>query len=222
MRSASLVCSTDGLEAGLPAGREQTADKSASKPSINFIKDAISATQNAMLNGEIVAIKGIGGFHLACDAKNDSVLQTLRKRKGRVDKPFAVMVKDLETAKTLVEMNDAEKSILSSKERPIVLLKKKSNNLSKLIAPNNHFLGVMLPYSPLHYLLFDSIDKTSQTLDVLVMTSGNFSNEPIVKDNAEALEKLKYLADSFLLHNREIYVQCDDSVVRVLTKPARK
>jgi hydrogenase maturation protein HypF len=178
-------------------------------------KNAITATQKALLNGEIVAIKGIGGFHLACDAKNDKALQILRERKGRVDKPFAVMVKDLETAKNLVDINQVEESILTSKERPIVLLKKKSNNLSELVAPNNHFLGVMLPYSPLHYLLFNLTDN-AQTPDVLVMTSGNFSNEPIIKDNDEALEKLAHLADSFLLHNREIYVQCDDSVVRVL------
>ncbi|MGI8668821.1 MAG: carbamoyltransferase HypF [Aridibacter sp.] len=177
--------------------------------------DAILATQNALQNGKIVAIKGIGGFHLACDARNDSALTTLRERKGRVDKPFAVMVKDLETAKKLVEINGAEETILTSKERPIVLLKKKLNNLSELVAPNNHFLGVMLPYSPLHYLLFNSTDN-AQTPDVLVMTSGNFSNEPIVKDNDEALEKLLHLADSLLLHNREIYVQCDDSVVRTI------
>ena len=179
--------------------------------------EAIFQTQNALLNGEIVAIKGIGGFHLACDARNNSALETLRMRKGRIDKPFAVMVKDLETAKKLVEINEAEESILTSKERPIVLLKKKPNNLSELIAPNNHFLGVMLPYSPLHYFLFNSAEKDFQPADVLVMTSGNFSNEPIVKDNDEALEKLSHLADSFLLHNREIYVQCDDSVVRIFT-----
>jgi len=169
----------------------------------------ISATQNALLNGEVVAVKGIGGFHLACDAKNNSALQTLRTRKGRAGKPFAVMCKDLKTAENLVETNKAEKVILTSKERPIVLLRKKANNLSELIAPNNQYLGVMLAYSPLHYLLF------SENLDVLVMTSGNFSSEQIVTDNAEALEKLSNLADSFLLHDREIFVACDDSVIRV-------
>jgi hydrogenase maturation protein HypF len=172
-------------------------------------KAAILATQNALANGEIVAIKGIGGFHLVCDAKNNSAVQTLRTRKGRGEKPFAVMCKDLKTAGNLVEINKAEKAILTSKERPILLLKKKTNKLSQLIAPNNQFLGVMLPYSPLHYLLFD------ENTDVLVMTSGNFSSEPIVTENAEALEKLPNLADSFLLHDRGIYVPCDDSVVRV-------
>ncbi len=177
---------------------------------LNDNDKAIKSTQKALKKGEIVAIKGIGGFHLACDARNDNALQTLRTRKGRVDKPFAVMCKDLETAKKLVEINEAERELLTSKERPIVLLKKKTTNeLSKLIAPNNLFLGVVLPYSPLHFLLFDG------EFDVLVMTSGNFSNEPIIKDNDEALEKLGDLADSFLLHDREIYVQCDDSVVRI-------
>ncbi len=170
----------------------------------------IEQTTQSLLNGQVVAIKGIGGFHLACDARNEMAIKTLRNRKNRVDKPFAVMCKDLETARKFVEVNEAEVEVLTSKERPIVLLKKKiDNQLSESIAPNNQFLGVMLPYSPLHYLLF------SNDLDVLVMTSGNFSNEPIVKDNNEALEKLSILADSFLLHDREIFVQCDDSVVRV-------
>lgn len=178
-----------------------------------FLEDAISATQNALLNGEIVAVKGIGGFHLACDAASDAALRKLRERKGRVDKPFAVMCKDLETANNLAKISDAERAILTSKERPIVLLlKKRANDLSELVAPNNRFLGVMLPYSPLHYLLFD------ENLGVLVMTSGNFSSEPIVTENAEALEKLSFLADAFLLHDREIFVPCDDSVVRILAK----
>ena len=188
-------------------------------PKVWFVKEdgekidcenAIFATQNALLNGEIVAIKGIGGFHLACDARNNSGLQALRSRKGRVDKPFAVMCKDLKTARSLAEINKAEMAILTGKERPIVLLKKKASNLSELIAPGNQFLGVMLPYSPLHYLLFD------ENMDVLVMTSGNFSSEPIVTENAEALEKLSDLADAFLLHDREIFVPCDDSVIRIL------
>jgi len=172
-------------------------------------EDAISATRNALANSEIAAVKGIGGFHLACDARSDTALRKLRSRKGRVDKPFAVMCRDLKTANTLVEINKAEKAILRSKERPIVLLKKRANDLSELVAPGNQFLGVMLPYSPLHYLLFD------ENLDVLVMTSGNFSSEPIVTNNAEALENLSNLADSFLLHDREIFVPCDDSVIRV-------
>ncbi|MGI9056387.1 MAG: carbamoyltransferase HypF [Pyrinomonadaceae bacterium] len=176
--------------------------------------DSIKKTQELLQAGKIVAVKGIGGFHLVCDARNDAALQTLRERKGRVDKPFAVMCKSLETAKNLVEISESEEKFLTGKERPIVLLKKRESGLSELIAPGNHFLGVMLAYAPLHYLLFESDKKTP---DVLVMTSGNFSNEPIVKDNDEALEKLAHLADAFLLHDREIYVPCDDSVIRILT-----
>ncbi len=174
--------------------------------------DVISQTQQLLQNGKIIAVKGIGGFHLVCDARNDAALQTLRERKGRVDKPFAVMCRNLETAKSLCEISEAEENFLTGKERPIVLLKKRENDLSKLIAPGNQFLGVMLPYAPLHFLLFDSDEMP----DVLVMTSGNFSNEPIVKDNDEAMEKLANLADAFLLHDRDIYVQCDDSVIRII------
>ncbi len=182
-----------------------------------FDEDAILAAQRVLSKGKIVAVKGIGGFHLACDSRNDAALRILRERKGRVDKPFAVMCKDLKTAGSLAEIGDAEKVLLTSKERPIVLLRKKQNaKISELVAPNNQFLGVMLPYSPLHFLLLNSVDENYRTLDVLLMTSGNFSNEPIVKDNSEALEKLTSLADAFLLHDREIHVPCDDSVMRIV------
>ncbi len=180
-------------------------------------KDAILMTQKSLIKGEIVAVKGIGGFHLACDARSDTALEILRARKGRVDKPFAVMCKDSATAKNLVEIGEMEKILLESKERPIVLLRKrKDSKISELVAPRNPFLGVMLPYSPLHYLMFNPVDENLPMPDVLVMTSGNFSSEPIVKDNSEALEKLANLADAFLLHDREIFVPCDDSVIRIV------
>ncbi len=180
-------------------------------------ENAIIAAQKVLAENGIVAVKGIGGFHLACNARSDAAVQTLRARKGRIDKPFAVMCKDLETAAGLAEINDAERALLTGRERPIVLLRKKKNaEISEFAAPGNQFLGVMLPYSPLHYLLLDAVDEKYQNLNVLVMTSGNFSSEPIVKDNDEALEKLKSLADTFLLHDREIYVPCDDSVVRIM------
>ncbi len=177
--------------------------------------------REALRAGRIAAIKGIGGFHLACDAQNEAAVEELRRRKGRVDKPFAVMARDLETARKFADISETEEELLTSRARPIVLLRKgtdraadgdpeNATRLPESVAPNNQFIGIMLPYAPLHHLLFDD------GLDVLVMTSGNYSNEPIVKDNAEALEKLAGLADDFLLHDREIYVQCDDSVTRIL------
>ncbi len=183
---------------------------SSARPSSNEqIENLKSRIQN-LKSGRLLAVKGIGGFHLACDARNALAVGELRRRKGRVDKPFAVMCRDLDSARRLAVIDDAEAELLTSRERPIVLLRKTTGTLPESVAPNNRFIGIMLPYAPLHHLLFDD------ELDVLVMTSGNHSNEPIVKDNDEALEKLRNLADDFLLHDREIFVQCDDSVVRIL------
>ncbi len=170
--------------------------------------DAITLTKQAFANDQIIAVKGIGGFHLACDARSDNALQILRERKGRVDKPFAIMVRDLEMAHHLAEINPAEAALLQSLQRPIVLLKKRSpNTLSELVAPGNQTVGVMLAYAPLHYLLLDDYP--------LVMTSGNFSGEPICKDNEDALHYLAPLVNGFLLHNRPIHITCDDSVLRI-------
>ncbi|GIK65304.1 MAG: carbamoyltransferase [Chloroflexota bacterium] len=170
--------------------------------------DAITLTKQAFANDQIIAVKGIGGFHLACDARSDTALRILRERKGRVDKPFAIMVRDLEMARQLAEINPAEVELLESPQRPIVLLKKRqTSTLSELVAPGNQYVGVMLAYAPLHYLLLDDYP--------LVMTSGNFSGEPICKDNADALHSLTPLVDGFLLHNRPIHTACDDSVLRI-------
>lgn len=182
-------------------------------------EDALQAAQQALRHGDIVAIKGIGGFHLACDAANDAALQTLRARKGRVDKPFAVMARDLDVVAKFAEVSEQERALLLGKERPIVLLRKRANyQLSDLIAPGNEFIGVMLPYSPLHHLLFAASLTEGNVPETLVMTSGNYSDEPIATGNDEALERLSLLADSFLLHNRAIHLPCDDSVVRVFAK----
>jgi hydrogenase maturation protein HypF len=183
---------------------------------------ALAAAQALLRASGIVAVKGLGGFHLACDATNDQAVQMLRQRKGRVDKPFAVMVRDVVTAQQLAEINADELALLTGRERPIVLLRKRDDSpLSLFVAPGNQYVGLMLPYTPLHYLLFSELPTNTNYESritqptALVMTSGNYANEPIVKDNAEALTKLAELVDGFLLHNRDIHVPCDDSVIRV-------
>lgn len=168
----------------------------------------VDTVRSRIARGQIVAIKGVGGFHLACDATNISAVQRLRERKQRPDKPFAVMVADLETCKQFAKVNDEEASLLTSPQRPIVLLEKRLQvDWIDSVAPGNPFIGVMLAYSPLHYLLVPP-------KQIWVMTSGNLSDEPIAIDNQEAWLRLRDIADGFLFHNRAICVECDDSVIR--------
>lgn len=179
----------------------------------------IQEVQQLLFKGKIVAIKGLGGFHLACDATNPAVVSELRNRKLRVDKPFAVMMPDIATVERHCYLNDSERELLQSRQRPIVVLKRKPGSTIALeITPEQHTLGVMLPYTPLHYLLFVNFDAPHPILNpsAFVMTSGNLSEEPIATDNEEALERLSGLCDVFLLHNRPIRTRCDDSVVRVI------
>ncbi len=177
-------------------------------------EDEIKATCELVRDGYIVAIKGIGGFHLACDATNPAAVQELRRRKGRAAKPFAVMMPDMGTVTRFCEVSFTAAQALDSRERPIVLLPLKPNSgIAEAVAPGLTELGVMLPYTPLHYLLFES---PRDFPPALVMTSGNFSEEPIATTNADAVRRLGPLADAFLLHNREIHIRCDDSVVRPL------
>jgi hydrogenase maturation protein HypF len=181
--------------------------------------EALRLAQQVLAHGGIVAIKGIGGFHLACDATDDAAVQRLRQRKGRGDKPFAIMAADVESVRRIAHLDEAALALLTSRERPIVLLPQSAESpLSDLIAPNNPAIGVMLPYSPLHYLLFsgDPGQPATGNRQLLVMTSGNYADEPIVKENDEALDRLADLADGFLLHDRSIHVHCDDSVMRVV------
>ncbi len=172
-------------------------------------EDVIAATRERVAAGEVVAIKGIGGFHLACDARNAEAVATLRARKHRTAKPFAVMAADIATTETFANLASTERDLLKSAERPIVLVEESAaSDLVAGIAPGNSRVGVMLPYTPLHHLLLEPGD-------VWVMTSANYASEPIVKGNTEAREKLLDLADVLLLHDRAIHVHCDDSVVRV-------
>ena len=177
---------------------------------------AISGVRHLLRDGRIMAIKGLGGFHLVCDPENDAAVQTLRERKKRSDKPFALMVPDIESAERFCIVSETERRALMSPRRPIVILPRRPDApLSPALAPGNNTLGVMLPYTPLHFLLFgDSLDAKPE-FSALVMTSGNLSEEPIVTANREAVKRLGRIADAFLFHNRDIHTRVDDSVVRI-------
>src|SRR5262249_285567 len=156
----------------------------------------------------IGAIKGMGGFHLCCDASNARAAAELRRRKRRHEKPFAVMVESIADAAALCELEQRERDLLQSPAAPIVLLRKKPTAaIAQEVAPGNPRLGVMLPYTPLHHLLLRECSGLP-----LVMTSGNVSDEPIVYQEDEAYRRLAGIADCFLVHNRPIHVRCDDSV----------
>jgi len=172
-------------------------------------KNPVETTAGLLKQGYIVAIKGLGGFHLAADAENDKAVYTLRKRKGREEKPFAIMSFDVKKIKRFAVIESGEEALILSSRRPIVLLKKKEpNQLSREVSPKNKYFGTMLPYTPLHYLLMQH-DFTA-----LVMTSGNRSEEPISIDNEEAFFRFSDIADYYLTHNRDIYLRSDDSIVK--------
>ncbi len=174
-------------------------------------EDAIGKTRQLLQNGKILAVKGIGGFHLVCDALDTEAVKNLRARKYREDKPFALMANSIEVIKKYCFVSEAESELLLSKERPIFLLEIKPNApIPEEIAPKAKNLVFMLPYTPLHYLLLENQAKP------LVMTSGNISDEPICYEDSEVNERLKTIADFYLLHNRRIHIRTDDSVVRVL------
>jgi hydrogenase maturation protein HypF len=175
------------------------------------VKDPVREAGRLLHEGITLAVKGYGGFHIATSAVLEKPLLALRRTKHRRAKPFALMARNIETIETFAEVNSKERELLSSAAHPILLLTKRAGyGLSSLVAPDLHNVGVMLPYTALHYMLFDSVDDAA-----FVMTSANPANQPIVKDNAEALRTLGDTVDYFLFHNRKIAHRCDDSVARV-------
>jgi len=173
---------------------------------------ALQQGRQMLANGKILALKGLGGFHLACDAQNESAVALLRQRKHRSGKPFALMSFDLETIRKFALVSQEEEKLLRSTQAPIVVLEltERGRKLANIVAPDQNTLGFMLPYTPLHYLL---LEKAEDYPEVLVMTSGNLSEEPIVTENEEALTILGDIADAYLLHNRPIETRIDDSVI---------
>ncbi len=185
-------------------------------------EDILAAVTSLLEEGAIIAIKGLGGFHLCCDASNESAVKRLRERKHRWGKPLAVMVPDLSSAGRLCVVGNAEEALLSGTTRPIVLMRRRDGGeggLAPSVSGDLPEVGVMLPYTPLHHLLLARMRRP------LVMTSGNLSEEPIATGNAEALSRLARIADGFLLHDRDIHSRYDDSVFRVVAdvvEPVRR
>jgi hydrogenase maturation protein HypF len=173
--------------------------------------DPAAPAARLLAEGKIVAVKGIGGYHLACDATSSAAVCRLRERKQRDEKPFAVMVRDLAAAEALAVLDDAERALLASVERPIVLVKRKvDSGLAPEVAPENPMVGLLLAYSPLHHMLLAQAERP------LVMTSGNLSEQPIVFDDADAQSRLAGIADAWMVHDRPIENACDDSVGRLV------
>ena len=177
-------------------------------------RDAITATRRAIMEGQIVAIKGIGGFHLCCDANNEAAVARLRDKKHRPAKPFAVMMRDLDAVKRHCVVNPAQEEILDGHQKPIILLERKpESTLAPSVAPDNPKVGVMLPYAPVQMLLFDYNDDLTMPTDSFVMTSGNMSGAPICRDDVDAVNEISDFCDLILSHNRKIRLRCDDSVM---------
>jgi len=181
------------------------------------IQEPISKAANLLSQGTILAVKGLGGFHLAVDATQKEAVARLRRRKGREEKPLALMSSSLEHIETYALLGENERKLLTSAQRPILIVPKRpGTTIASEVAPRNGYFGVMLPYTPLHHLLL------SHPFVALVMTSGNISEEPIAIDNLEAVKRLGTIADYFLFHDRDIILRSDDSVVRTARGRARQ
>ncbi len=175
-------------------------------------ENPVQETIRLLKEGSVLGIKGLGGFHLAVDAEDHNAVKRLRRRKHREEKPLALMVRDLPAAKALAHVDKAEAELLSSRQRPIVLVRKRRfHGLSSQVAPKNRDFGIMLPYTPLHYLIMEGGE-----FKALVMTSGNITEEPINIEDREAFMNLKGICDYYLTHNRDIYLRSDDSILRIV------
>ncbi len=209
----SLIDASGNVGAGLVPARsvaeERTRPRTSPAPTV-LIDDIIHRVRSLLLSGKIVIIKGIGGFHLACDGLNAETVERLRQRKYREDKPFALMASSVEVVRRYCNVSKAEEDLLTSARRPVVLLKRRADAIiPEAVAPGVTTLGFMLPYSPLHHLILENLDRP------LVMTSGNVSDEPVCYEDEEVIKRLSRIADYFLLHNRRIHLRADDSVTRV-------
>ncbi|MDR0912069.1 MAG: carbamoyltransferase HypF [Methanobrevibacter sp.] len=200
----AISCHTCGPELTLLDNEKRIIKKNNENP--------IKTAATLLNKGKILAIKGIGGTHLVAKVSDDKVVKKLRNILGRENQAFAVMVKDIETGRSFAEISKKEEECLKNIERPIVVVKKSKNyNLSEYVSPLLHNIGIMLPYTPIHYLLFDYIENPG-----LIMTSANIPGEPMMITNEEIAKNLKHIADYFLIHNREIINRCDDSVIRYI------
>lgn len=216
-----IACPTCGPTVWLTAADEPKAMATERPADTPPAATTLTAARRVLHDGGILAIKGIGGFHLVCDATNVEAVRRLRARKDRGRKPLAVMVADLADARRIAVVDEQATRLLVDPTRPIVLLPKRPHDhlpdgsvLADEVAPDNGFVGLMLPSSPLHELLVQPADTDGTRLPPLVVTSGNLADEPIAHENADAASRLATLADAFLMHDRPIHVPCDDSVVR--------
>ncbi|MGE5642564.1 MAG: carbamoyltransferase HypF [Byssovorax cruenta] len=220
-----IACPECGPFVALREAHSQYPNSDSKVSSIECRTAAILKARRLLREGYILAIKGVGGFQLACDATNSFTVEELRDRKGRVDQPFTVMAANIEIVRSICDLTSDEEALLTSSKKPVVLLAKKQQrtlNVSRWVAPNIDVLAVMLPYTPLHHLLLNQTDlllASEPVPPLLVMTGGSASGEPAAIENEDALHKLSSLADAFLLHNREIHIRCDDSVVRIDRPP---